>query len=78
MSQDKRRISIADLPEDASAALRSDDVQECDTVKGGATRVGIRAGERIGIRAGERIGIRALRKGPNIRKIGIGDSWLQR
>tara|TARA_R110001592_G_scaffold248921_3_gene511335 strand:- start:175 stop:399 length:225 start_codon:yes stop_codon:yes gene_type:complete len=74
MSTDKRRISISDLPDNASAALKAEDVQDTEGVTGGATRIGA----RTSIRVGKRAGIRNIRKLNGIRKIVSGDSWLQK
>ena len=74
MSIDERRISIDDLPDNVSAELKPDDVQETAKVKGGVRFSGLREG----FGAGKRLGIRALRDVRGIRKLDSGDSWLQR
>lgn len=84
MSEESKKISVNDLPGDATAPLNEEDIQEVADadVKGGA-RVGIRVGERIGkraiTRAGGRAGIRAgIRDIRKIDSLGGANSWIKK
>lgn len=68
MSEDKKRITIADLPESAVAELAAEGAQQAADVKGG-----LRIGARLGLRAGIRAGIRQY---DGIRKLNTTtNSW---
>lgn len=84
MSEERKKISVKDLPGDAAAALNEEDSQAVSNadVKGGV-RHGIRVGERVGkraiTRAGGRAGIRAgIRDVRKIDTFGGGNSWIKK
>jgi len=80
MSEQPKKISVNDLPGDATAAVTEEDVQEVADadVKGGA-RIGIRVGDRIGKRAISRVGIRdGIRDIRKIDKLGGTNTWIKK